>query len=196
MLRLLTFTTLYPNQAQPFHGLFVERRLQRLVATNEVRSTVVAPVPWFPFTATCFGAYARFARVPDTEERHGLTITHPRYPVLPKIGMTLAPALMARAVEGHVVDLQRRHDFDVVDAHYFYPDGVAAVRLARKLARPAVVTARGSDINVLARYPGPRRQILWAAQNCAAIVAVSAALKAELTKLGVAEHKISVLRNG
>ena len=46
--RLLTFSTLYPNAAQPNHGVFVENRLRHLVATGEAGSTVLAPVPWFP----------------------------------------------------------------------------------------------------------------------------------------------------
>ena len=48
------------------------------------------------------------------------------------------------------------HDFDLIDAHYFYPDGVAAVLLGRALDRPVVVTARGSDLNVIAEFAVPR----------------------------------------
>ena len=50
-LRLLTFTTLFPNAAQPNHGIFVENRLRHLVATGEVQSTVLAPTWWFPFAS-------------------------------------------------------------------------------------------------------------------------------------------------
>jgi hypothetical protein len=54
-------------------------------------------------------------------------------------------------------------DFDVIDAHYLYPDGVAAAILARKLDKPLVITARGSDVNLLARYAWPRRLLRWPA---------------------------------
>ena len=42
--RILTYTTLYPNAAQPGHGLFVEHRLRQLVATQPVEARVVAPL--------------------------------------------------------------------------------------------------------------------------------------------------------
>ena len=59
---------------------------------------VVAPVPWFPFEHKAFGRYASFARVPREEQRHGLTVLHPRYPLMPKVGMSSAPFLMYAAL--------------------------------------------------------------------------------------------------
>ena len=82
MIRLLTFTSLYPNGAQPRHGVFVEERLRQLLAAGEITARVVAPVPWFPFRNKRWGAYSVFARVPESEERHGIRIEHPHYPVV------------------------------------------------------------------------------------------------------------------
>src|SRR5215472_2204682 len=90
-IKVLTITTLYPNEAQPTHGVFVENRLRHLAETGEVRLRVVAPVPWFPWKGQSFGKYATFARVPSAEVRHDIPITHPRYPLIPKVGMTTAP---------------------------------------------------------------------------------------------------------
>src|SRR5690348_7044218 len=73
-IRLLVFTSLYPNAAQPRHGVFVEERLRHLVASGRIAATVVAPVPWFPFRHPRFGAYAAFARVPAHEERYGIRV--------------------------------------------------------------------------------------------------------------------------
>src|SRR5215469_6962076 len=69
-LKLLTFTTLFPNREQPNHGVFVENRLRHLVAGRQVESIVVAPVPYFPLSAPWFGRWGRYARVPASEERH------------------------------------------------------------------------------------------------------------------------------
>ena len=90
-MKLLTFSTLFPNAANPGHGIFVETRLRHLVASGEVESHVIAPVPWFPFRARVFGDYARFANAPHRERRHEIEVDHPRYLLLPKIGMTVAP---------------------------------------------------------------------------------------------------------
>lgn len=196
-IRLLVFTTLYPDAVRPRHGVFVEERLRNLVDSGRIEATVVAPVPWFPFRQRVFGDYATFARVPGYEERHGIRILHPRFPVIPKLGMNVAPSLMYRAMLPLLRTMKRDGtDFDLVDAHYLYPDGVAAIRLAEYMGKPAVLTARGSDVNVIAHYPRPSRRIRWAAERAAAVVTVSDALKSKVLELGVSPDKVVTLRNG
>jgi teichuronic acid biosynthesis glycosyltransferase TuaC len=196
-LRLLTFTTLFPNSQQPTHGVFVENRLRHLVASGEVESRVVAPVPYFPSAARRFGDWGRYAQVDRREMRHGLIIDHPRFPVIPRIGMSIGPALLAAATTGFVRRLLATGvDFDVIDAHYFYPDGVAALWIGRRLRRPVVITARGTDINLLPRYSPPRRMICWAIANADRLIAVSEALKRALVDLGAVPDHVEVLRNG
>lgn len=197
MIRLLTFSTLYPNVVTPTHGIFVETRLRHLIDSKEVVSTVVAPVPWFPWKHPGFGKYSSFAAVPRYEERSGISVHHPRYILLPKVGMTSAPYMLARGVMPVVSKLiSEGKIFDAIDAHYFYPDGVAAVLLGRALGKPVVITARGSDVNVLSRYTLPRQMMLRAARQCAAVVTVCSALKRRLIELGADGTKITVLRNG
>ena len=196
-IRLLTFSTLYPNAAQPTHGVFVENRLRHLLGSGAVHSTVLAPVPWFPSQADRFGAWAAFARVPRAETRHGITVHHPRFPVIPRMGMTLAPALLYRAVLPALRRLRANGvAFDAIDAHYVYPDGVAAVWLGRALGRPVVITARGTDVNLIPRHAVPRRLIQGAIAGAAALVAVSGALRDALVELGAPPGKVTVLRNG
>ena len=195
-MKILTVTSLYPNEVQPNHGIFVENRLRRIVGGG-IEARVLAPVPWFPFSAGAFGRYARFARVPREETRCGIRVSHPRFPSIPKVGMSVAPLLMYAALERFL----RRgvlggYDFDLIDAHYFYPDGVAAALLGRRYRKPVVITARGSDINLIAHYAIPRRQIAWAAREAAAVIAVSEALKDRMIDLGIDPDRIFVLRNG
>jgi len=196
-MRVLTFTTLYPSEERPQHGIFVETRLRKLVDSGAVAARVVAPCPWFPFVSPRFGRYGEYARVPRLEQRNELRIDHPRYPLLPKIGMSAAPLLLFTAT----LPLLRRqlaagYDFDLIDAHYFYPDGVAAVLLGKVLGRPVVITARGSDLNIIGGYRVPRRWIKWAARHAGALVAVSSGLQRRLAALGVAPDGVRVLRNG
>ena len=196
-IKILTFSTLYPNAAQPTHGIFVENRLRHLLESGEIEVKVVAPVPWFPLASPAFGKYGNFAKVPEHEVRHGIEIWHPRYWVLPKIGMSIAPLLMARAVRETVRNIREQgFDFDLIDAHYFYPDGVAACMVANRLGKPFVVTARGTDINLIPRHSLPKRWILWAANKSRAMISVCQALKNEMTKIGIAADKVTALRNG
>jgi len=196
-MKILTFSTLFPNAQKPGHGIFVETRLRYLVASGQVEARVVAPVPWFPSSNPRFGSYARLAGVPDHEVRHGLQVAHPRYLTLPKIGMNVAPLLLAQGAKPAIARLlDEGFDFDLIDAHYFYPDGVAAAMLARYFNKPLVITARGSDITLLPQFPLPRRMITWAARRADAVITVCNALREEVVALGVDAGKITSLRNG
>ncbi len=201
-IRLLTFSTLFPNNARPNHGVFVENRLRHLVASGEATSVVVAPVPWFPFDHPMFGDWSVNAQVTRQETRHGISVWHPRFPVIPRVGMSLAPALLYWAmvpVVGRLLADCRNAGtpaFDAIDAHYLYPDGVAAVWLGRRFNLPVVVTARGTDVSLISLYTRPRRLILNAVGGAAAVIAVSSALKDALVKIGAPEPKVTVLRNG
>jgi len=190
-LRLLTFSTLYPNAAQPNHGVFVENRLRHLVASGEAESTVLAPVPWFP------GRTPGRAAVPAREERHGLTLYHPRFLALPGLGMVTNPAALYHASRSTLARLLADGlAFDLIDAHYLYPDGVAAIRLGADFGKPVVITARGSDTSLLPHYRLPGRRIREAIARADALIAVSAALAEGLIALGAPRSKVKVLRNG
>jgi len=195
--KILTFSTLYPNKVFHKHGIFVENRLRHLLANGQVESKVVAPIPWFPLKNQRFGEYAKYAQVPAVENRHGIDIIHPRYALIPKVGMTLAPVLMAlsafRALKKIITD---GYDFDIIDAHYFYPDGVAAYLLGKMLGKTVVITSRGTDISLIPQYYFPRQMIRWSAKGSAGLITVCQALKDSLVSLGIDAQKVTVLRNG
>jgi teichuronic acid biosynthesis glycosyltransferase TuaC len=196
-MKILTFSTLYPNAQKPGHGIFVETRLRHLLATGQLEARVIAPVPWFPLPHARFGNYADYAKVPAHEERSGISVQHPRYPVLPKVGMNVAPALLAAGARASVARMiDEGYDFDLIDAHYFYPDGVAAAMLGKYFNKPVVITARGSDLTLFPSYRLPRRMIRWAANRAAGIITVCNALKDEVCALGVDASKVVSLRNG
>jgi teichuronic acid biosynthesis glycosyltransferase TuaC len=196
-IKTLLFSTLYPSEVRPVHGIFVETRLRQLLGSGEVETKVVAPVPWFFSTNPRYGDYAQMAKIPARETHNGIDVLHPRYALLPKVGMSLAPFTMAFAAIPAIRRLQREgFDFDLIDAHYFYPDGVAAALLAKWFDKPFVVTARGSDVNLISTYAIPRKLMRWAAGRSKAAISVSSALSESLASMGVDRSKLMVLRNG
>ena len=195
-LSLLTVTTLFPNPVQKSHGIFVETRLKHLLASGEVIARVLAPIPWLPPIVN-HKALGPVYRAPPHEFRNGLDILHPRYLVLPKIGMTITPFTLYRTMRASLKRiLKSGYRVDLIDAHYFYPDGVAAVWLAKEFDLPVVVTARGTDLNLIPQFAAPRRMIQRAAADADGMITVCQALKDSLVELGVSPERVTVLRNG
>jgi teichuronic acid biosynthesis glycosyltransferase TuaC len=196
-IKTLLFSTLFPSRARALHGIFVETRLRELLKSGRVETRVLAPVPWFPFVHPRFGAYAAMARTPAREQREGVEVYHPRYPLPPKVGQNVAPYLLAAGSLPTARRLIREgFDFDLIDAHFFYPDGVAASLLARHLGKPFVCTARGSDINLYQQFSTPRRLIAKTLEQSAANIGVSADLVKQMVALGADSGKCHTIRNG
>jgi teichuronic acid biosynthesis glycosyltransferase TuaC len=196
-IKVLSFSTLFPNNLQPSHGVFLRHRLAHLSRSNEIRLQIVAPVPWFPFSHPAFGRYSLYHRVSKRSDVNGVAVLHPHYAVVPKIGMTVAPLLLAAALLPKLAAMQRTtFDFDIIDSYYLYPDGVAAALLGLALNRPVLLTAFGNDVSLLPNYAAARRQILWSVSHSAGVTAVCDALKSRLVRLGVEADKISVIRHG
>lgn len=196
-IRTLLFSTLYPSAERPNHGIFVETRLRELLKSGQVETRVVAPVPWFPLKGERFGERAKMARTPLREVRNGVQVEHPRYFLPPKVGMNVAPWTLAYGARATVERLMREgFDFDLIDAHYYYPDGVAAAMLARWFKKPFVVTARGTDLNLIPQHRWPRKLILETARQASASIGVCAALMDVLEQMGEPAEKLHVMRNG
>src|SRR5262249_8474844 len=85
---------------------------------------------------------------------------------------------------------------DIIDAHYVYPDGFAAILLGKLLRKPVVVSARGSDINLFSKFVTIRPFIREVLARADALIAVSESLKARMVELGCAPEKITVISNG
>lgn len=196
-MRIVVFSTLYPTRETPAHGVFVENRLRAFLESHDADVRVIAPVPWFPLKQSLFGKYAVHARTPLREVRHGVTIWRPRYVVIPKIGMRLTPDSLASAFRKTLASfIEEGWAPDFVDAHYLYPDGVAAARICVEQNLPLALTARGTDVSLIAGLPQPKEKILKAITIADQVVTVADALRERLILLGAPPEKIKTLRNG
>jgi teichuronic acid biosynthesis glycosyltransferase TuaC len=172
-LRVLVLARSYPNDVFPTLGLWTEQPTVRLAERCEMR--VVSPVPWCPPLPPLsrLEQYARFRRVPAHDRRSGVEIAHPRFVVGP--GRLLYP-LEARAyaagIERTVARIHASFPFDLVHAHFIYPEGVVAARVARRYDVPFVVTEHAPWTRWLDE-PGIARQAVPAARAAAMIMPVS-----------------------
>ncbi|HZG44879.1 MAG TPA: glycosyltransferase [Allosphingosinicella sp.] len=196
MLRVLTLSTLFPNGHQPQLGLFVERQTRALSAREGVAVQVVAPVGLPLWPLSLHPHYRPLGRLAVSEDWSGLQVHRPRFTVWPVIGARRAGRSLAKALLPRLRALQRDFPFDVIDAEFFWPDGVAAMHLARALGVPFSVKARGSDIYHWGDVPDIGEQIAAAARAAAGLLAVSASLKDEMVLRGMPADKIIVHHTG
>lgn len=194
--RVLTFTSLFPNTVQPDFGGFVARRMEAWAERYAERWAVVAPVPYFP-RAPWKTKWDVFSRVPRVEQRGRWTVLHPRYFMVPGVGGFFQGDSMARGAVRAVERLWREEGpFGLIDAHFVYPDGYAAVKLGRRFGVPVVVSARGTDVNL---YPDLRNiggKVRWAVRNADACIGVCEALVGRMVELGADRRRVHVVPNG
>jgi glycosyltransferase involved in cell wall biosynthesis len=193
-MKVLVFTSLYPNNVWPNHGVFIKERMSHFAKLDGCEVKVVAPVPYFP--AIRINWRWRFSQVVPREIRDGIEVYHPRYYMIPKVGMILYGFMMFLSVWGSVSRIRKTFDFDLIDAHFVYPDGFAAVLLGRILGRPVVVSARGSDINRYSTFTLIRSLLRYTLKRADKVIAVSKSLKEAMIQLGIPGGKISVISNG
>jgi glycosyltransferase involved in cell wall biosynthesis len=196
MLRVLTLATLFPNGLKPNLGLFVERQTRALAAREGVAVEVVAPIGLPLWPLSLHPHYAPLRALPRREAWNGLIVHRPRYRVWPRVGAAGVARRMADALLPVLREIRARFPFEVIDAEFFWPDGPAAMRLARALGVPFSVKARGSDVHLWGARPGIADQIVAAGRAAGGLLAVSAALKADMAALGMPEEKIRVHHTG
>ena len=195
-LRVLSLSTLYPNDLTPNFGVFVERQMQAVARHGDVDLAMVNPLGLPPFPLSLHPHYAALDRLPQEEQRGGVRVLHPRFRLIPSIGAHRN----ARAEAAGVLPLARRlhaeAPFDVVDAQFFYPDGPAAVAVAKALGLPVSIKARGADIHHWGTAPATREQVLGAGLAADGLLAVSQGLVDDMVALGMPREKITVHRTG
>jgi len=193
-MRVLVVTKIFPNAAEPTSAPFNRQQFSALARRCEVH--VLATIPWYPGAGLMarWSSAGKLASVPRRETIAGLDVRHPRTLFLPRVGHGLWGPMYAASLALEAV--RWRGKVDVVLGSWAYPDGYAAILLARALGVPSVVKVHGSDINVIARLPGPRRLMARALPHARRVIAVSRALADEVAALGVARERIALVMNG
>lgn len=194
-MRVLTFTSLFPNREKPLQGIFVFQRVSHLAERPGNQIEVIAPVPYFPRWIR-FSRWKNEGQIPREEKIGNLTIHHPRYLLVPKISMPLHGLLMFLGSFRLARRLQKKMKFDCIDAHFVYPDGFAAILLGKLLKIPVAISARGSDINFYPSLWSIRPLIRWTLKHADRLVAVSSSLRDVMLELGAPSDRIRVIGNG
>jgi len=156
---------------------------------------VVAPIPYCPQWPQ-LGKWYQNSQIKKYEVMDGIEVFHPRYPLIPKLSMPLHGLSLFLSSLKLLKKINQTFSFDLIDGHYIYPDGFAAVLLGKVLKKPVVLSARGSDINQFTRFKSIKPMLRYALNHADHVISVCYALKQEMVDLGINDDKISVISNG
>ncbi len=192
-MRVLVVTNLYPNPFQPQRATFNRQQVRALAREHEV--AVIAPVLW---TEELAARRAGHPPLPPGRraESDGVPVEYPRYLYTPfrmrgwygRFYRWSVARAFRRAVAAFRPDL--------VYTTWAYPDGWAAVSLARRAGLPVVLKVHGSDVLQVDEYPGRRRGTVEALRQADRVVAVSRDLARRVVELGADPGRVHVVYNG
>ncbi|KRC80095.1 glycosyltransferase [Sphingomonas sp. Root241] len=196
MLRVLVLSTLFPDASRPNFGIFVERQTLALAEHPDVELRVVAPLGLPPAPLHRLPRYRDLAALPAREDWKGLAVRRPPFRNIPGTGGRFHARALADAVTPLLREIRRDFAFDVIDAEFFFPDGVAAVELGRRFGVPVSIKARGSDIHGWGRNPVIGPQIRAAAHAADGLLSVSEAMRDDMTALGLPGDRTECIVTG
>lgn len=190
-MRILALTNLYPNQHQPQRAPYNRLIMRELARHHAVH--IIAPVAWT--TSLSFRRQGK-APLPGKTTWDGIPVEYPTYLFPPKI---------FRGWYGHCLRASLCHTFkravaefrpDLVYASWAYPDGWAAVQLARRAGLPVVVSVLGSDVLLVQPNTLRHRRTMTALSRADAVVTVSQDLSNKIIPFGVDPGRVRVLCTG
>ncbi|MGZ8190467.1 MAG: glycosyltransferase [Methylococcaceae bacterium] len=190
--KLLVFSSLFPSEIRPTAGVFIRERMFRV--GQHIPLVVVSPVPWFPLQGVIRYWKPHFRPQPQPyEEQQGVRVYFPRFLSIPGLLKSYDGLFMALGSLPTLLKL--RKEFNIIDAHFAYPDGYAATLLGKWLKTPVTITLRGTEVP-LSKMLGRKARMLTALKNASRIFSVSDSLKQHVVSLGADSDKIRVIGNG
>jgi teichuronic acid biosynthesis glycosyltransferase TuaC len=193
--KVLVLSRNYPNRVMEFLGLWAERLVRHSTRFCELK--VVAPVPYVPPLPRFAEYYTRFRRIEKHRWDDGVEVFHPRFVLGPGYLLhSLEAVAYYLGVRRQVDQLRAAFPFDLIHAHFAYPDGVVAAWLGRRYGVPVVITEQAPWRPWLDDHPLVRRQTLWAAQESMFVIAISRFVRDTIVHFTHDPGKVRVIPDG
>lgn len=192
--QIVVLTNLFPHAGTPSAGHFIRERMFRV--GRELPLVVVVPVPNFPLQGliTQFRPHFR-PQAPWFETNQGVPLFLPRFFSVPVFFRCFDGFFMALSCLLLVRRLKKKNPQTIIDAHFAYPAGYAAVLLGRWLNLPVTITMRGTEVSLTAD-PCRRSRMSAALKKASQVIAVSDSLRRHAGVLGVDTTRVKVIGNG
>jgi glycosyltransferase involved in cell wall biosynthesis len=185
-LKVLTLTYGFPSEDEPYHGIFVLRQMQALMALGD-EFRVLRAIPYRPWWVRPW-AKQQPRNLPERYEYGGVKVRVVGGLAPPRLyGLELLRCQIKAAIDEEV----RAFRPDLIHAHRI----LAAGYLAVDRNRPVVVTAHGGDAYATPyRRSGLRRAARRVLSRADELVAVSRFIQKHLIRLGA--QRSTVVYNG
>ena len=195
-MRILVVSHMFPSTLSP-DDVFIFNQVKAL-ADQGVDVRVVQPLPWAPWPLRLRGKWRRYHQMAREAGWGGvaaerMAYLHPPSPGLQPLACYGLAVSLLRALRR----IQRGFDFQLIHAHTLTPDGFASVWAGRKLGKPVVVSARGSDVHTYPRQGAWARHVArQAVRGADRVVAVSRKLAEETAEMSAGAVPVAVVYNG
>jgi glycosyltransferase involved in cell wall biosynthesis len=187
MPRLAVVTSYFPLAEQPHKGHSAYQTLRRMQRWSDIE--VFCPLARYPSRL-----HPRSFIYVDPDSNYsppGLPTRYIRYPAVPLLSRPINGSMCARQLLPYLA----KYRPDLILNYGVYPEGYAAVSVARTLGIPALLCAIGSDLN---RIPDPisRQLTRKALRGASFVLAVSRQLEHQAIRLGAVRENTRTVPNG
>jgi teichuronic acid biosynthesis glycosyltransferase TuaC len=190
--KVLILSKSYPNKVFDVQGLWVENQVRYSASFCEPK--VISPVQYCPPLPGLPEYYTRLRTIPHKCQTNGVEVFHPRYLVGPGYSLhSIESAAYYFSTRALAQRLRREFPFDLIHAHFTYPDGVAAVRLGKRFGVPVIITEQNPWGPWMNENAIVRRRSIWAARECTFQIAISKAVRQSIVRLAGESEKLRVI---
>ena len=191
--RVLVLARAFPNTALPRQGLWVARLVR--AALTIASPIVISPVALAP-PGISIPEWQRLRRVPRRAIHDSVDVLYPRVPAgLVQFTHSFDARLALPAIRRLALRLHAEQRFDLIHAHFIYPDGVIAAKIGRVLGVPVVTTEHANWTPWLDDEPGIRAQVLEALAGIRIVTAVSETTRQSILEVAGLAQRIELLPN-
>jgi glycosyltransferase involved in cell wall biosynthesis len=186
-MKIAVITDIFPNSAQPWRGHSVYQTVRRLGNLAEVE--VFAPFAHYPSFAhprSLQPVRFDYQYQPDGVKTH--YFEYWAFPLLTRIWN-------GKSVYSSVCAAVEKFNPDLILSYFVYPEGYGALKVGKRLKKPVIVKAIGTDLNVVSNsiIEKFKAEVL---SDSDMLLTVSHALRTRALELGAKPEKTVAILNG